>query len=1619
MTSIPCIDLSNLTDDDNDDDLVELVRDPLHGWRESPIHRKRPRQQPLRVERQIHNHPMSTTQAGRQERAAQPVLAAYQPPAQRHAEDDDYDNSADSFERFDSDDEDEHDGNNTMVDNTALSAQWGARKHRVNTPAKRRPSSSDDSVTGKRTKAEHNIKANQDDSSTNAYSGARPETSRPSTVEQIRDERKKLAKHLMKTEGISKPAARTRGLAWAEQQTKILKAWELEQVKIREDTIATKTSTTQWPGSMGSFIRTAPSELQAHVPSKQNNTATQPKGSTPNSGNPTPFKKATTLHSEQPTQSFAVSGNLLGGLSHFRPSQDFRQHSASSQSYVNPASKPPSIPQVNQGIKRSADGRAKANPNFLLPEVQSRRYGSDGRATVARPSQDATLPNTPPAWPNATAPWPVPVGSRDGLAQEGLPNTSQHTPALTPVSGSPLRKTSPMVHSTAVPGLYASASLPNRAESSIVREANLTAVLSSYPVPQTAAALASSYPTSVEILTPAAARSTEALDTPSGRLPAFNLVLTPRTGHLRDHSKDTRIAELVGFFHALRSTLTPGSKATPEEDELVDLLKDYIGLTWEALGMYFPHRSTWHPLQSRYSERTRRKKGITPNLSHRRDEKSMSVEIVQSQSQAQAQAQARRNVRAPSVFEDTSMSEAAPSGPTRRPRRAAAEAKKPGAYTINRKSFGDLGEAEDDTTHDAAGDEHVSNGATSTMIQRKDLSIIPVTRIGDSGPPHDHDRLHIERERDLAATSSMLNKIARSPWVEKKTLPKQLRLHKRPSIDIYRPYLAYSERQYLQNLGESCSNDAIRNWTGKVLHTDFTDAEVAIMEPHISQVMLGTITERDRPLRQFVVELMTGATESQIRSISGRVQSCGVFINRTKISIESYLTDLANSQTHDTPSIARMEAGISRSHASKYLRRELGGRHGQSLLKHTLLHNTLGPSLVFKKASGDVTNVAWSPDGQYFAAGSAALMDSHSMQYNRRNNLLLGDRDTKTLLELPHHSIKREAPTSGANASHAMHESQDPLLYTSISAVKFSPDSTVLFTAGYDNIARVWDIRHGLDEPSQIWEFRHKAPLDLLEVNESGLFATGSKRASESIKVLKYDEGLHSRDLTVMSLASPKALERPELDITPSIIRWGPQASSQDKYLVAGFTSASKDLGGEGEMCVWDLDAQIPLIAQRGGKSVFDIAWSPSTFGRIAVASSPIGFVNRGTNSIVRIYDSFRSPTTPFSVNAQNAYELECPALDVNDVIFNSIDSNLITIGCTDGRVYIWDLRNPDQILHSFAHGKSLVELDQAQAVETIDTGIRFVHWGESERNLFSGSSDGVVALWNPYVSPEDAYVRKVIQLESSVMSGAFSPDFSNLLLGEEDGTITMLTVGCEDTKLQDCERFNYKAANADVFDEIYDTLSIDVPDQDELATEGRRAAKVKIDNDEVKWQPLAGFPRGQIVQGLNYDGPYDASDEAPELREKSELFQKKLRHNGNQCHLTHELPPLTEEEMGDSGAWKSRIPELLRRAKSGAASPLELTCFRCNVSTLSPALASGSGVANDVLECHDCRMAWRVDVLGFTHVDYYTKKPVRQLDMTGLEVLAAKMTLAEMKDDVGMAQNIESWAHSLWGLDT
>jgi len=1075
----------------------------------------------------------------------------------------------------------------------------------------------------------------------------------------------------------------------------------------------------------------------------------------------------------------------------------------------------------------------------------------------------------------------------------------------------------------------------------------------------------------------------------------------------RDPVKDERVRYLKNLIVSQKSgnPARDAWKSTPQEDELVDLLKQYVGLTWAELRKYFPYRNSWHPLQHRYSDRTIAGRSKTSEASTSVPVKPLQTSTPSYEKDSIARSAAPRHSKLLASTKTMSTDDESYSDtgvPRPRSKRAAVEVASKKGYAITRESF--YG--------------HISDSEHSEIVL--DTSRLPSRNHYVTCLEHEalveRQRFEDEYARNSATMAASLEKISRSPLVDIQAHTKRKTLRKRQSIEIIRPYLTKSERDYV---GASKLTECNTAWCGKALHVEFTDIEVEILEPCIIQVMLlqttDSIVQQDRSLRQWVAEVMSTANGADVTEIYQRYMNSGMNLpGRSRISIESYLEDLAAQHTTHQPLTKRI-GHVKPSHfnaprvSSSLRQRELGST--SLLAKAALLTTTLGPSRVFKKASSDVTNVAWAPNGEAFAIGSAALMDNHSMQYNRRNNLLLGDVTAGNIQELPHHAIKRVA-VSGVNTT------QDQLLYTSVSTVKFAPNGTTMFTAGYDNVARIWAIEDGI--PYLGPQYRHKSTLELLEVNASGnLFATASRQAERSIQVLGTAIDTPEARQAVNVFSSPKATKYPDWQIMPSVLRWGPVSMSQEKYLVAGFSSTLRDSGGQGQTCIWDIEAQEPLIEKTGSGNVFDIAWSPNIFGRLAIAGSLSGSVNKGTNSVVRIMDSWRvNQNSRLHVKPQHTLELECPALDINDVIFNAKDNNLITTGCTDSRVYLWDLRRPDDILHCFSHGKTLVELDltAGQSAESLDTGIRFVSWDESGRKLFSGSSDGVIALWDPYVAPEDAHVLNVVQLGSGVMSGAFSPDFSNLLLGEEDGTVTMLSAGnavdtCQPLEYNEIEKFTYKEADQDEFDSLYDFLKIEsVPDDDANATAGIRTAQTKLDSREMKLVPLAGFPRGQAVQGPYYRGPYNHDPDVDLLRQQSRRFQYQHRQRpGYECRLQHEISFLAEEERGDNGSSKSRIPAHIRK-QVGA----QILCFRCNTAVLK---SMSPLPDDDILGCHECCMAWRVDVLGYTQVDYYTDETLPQLDFKGLEKMTARLTLGQIVEDDHAAQDVEGWAHGLWGM--
>ncbi len=73
------------------------------------------------------------------------------------------------------------------------------------------------------------------------------------------------------------------------------------------------------------------------------------------------------------------------------------------------------------------------------------------------------------------------------------------------------------------------------------------------------------------------------------------------------------------------------------------------------------------------------------------------------------------------------------------------------------------------------------------------------------------------------------------------------------------------------------------------------------------------------------------------------------------------------------------------------------------------------------------------------------------------------------------------------------------------------------------------------------------------------------------------------------------------------------------------------------------------------------------------------------------------------------------------------------------------------------------------------DTGVKFVAWGSSADRLYTGSSDGVVKVWNirSWGAP---LVQDLIECPAPVSFGAFSPDFSKLVVGDASGRVFLLS---------------------------------------------------------------------------------------------------------------------------------------------------------------------------------------------------------------------------------------------------
>lgn len=498
--------------------------------------------------------------------------------------------------------------------------------------------------------------------------------------------------------------------------------------------------------------------------------------------------------------------------------------------------------------------------------------------------------------------------------------------------------------------------------------------------------------------------------------------------------------------------------------------------------------------------------------------------------------------------------------------------------------------------------------------------------------------------------------------------------------------------------------------------------------------------------------------------------------------------------------------------------------------------------------SGDVVALSWAPDGDRFAAGSIAISDNRSMQYNMQRNLLVGARQSGRLRELIDHHVPRPLidDTDNVNGLHAMRASQDSRLFKTVTATAFAPGSSKkLYTTGEDMMLRSYSVGKDLHTVKLKCEIPHPARVDLLAVSSPhGIVATGCHVALGSISLYRFlDDGYETG-----SVFSPKRNDLlSDVPIFPSTLKWGiaPQHST---FLLAGF-SGDEDKENAGETCLWNINTGDAIPLRTLTRNVLDVAWNPnpsSASVTFAVASCSTSLaVGRGTRSAIQCF-------APDQQEARKVIIWECPAPDINDVLFCPYDENLIAAGATNGTVYIWDKRSASRSqdpLHVLEHGATENIIAHDRDPETADTGVRFLSWGATKNRLYSGSHDGILKVWNPYRSPDNAHVDDnppPRNERSAVMSGAFNDDHRELLIGTENGRINLFSI--EGVAVYRQRRFKLETA----------PLRKEEVQADALAT-----ARSLVDLGKIEIRPCGAMPFRQAVQGPNYNGPFLApSDE-------------------------------------------------------------------------------------------------------------------------------------------------------------
>lgn len=491
-----------------------------------------------------------------------------------------------------------------------------------------------------------------------------------------------------------------------------------------------------------------------------------------------------------------------------------------------------------------------------------------------------------------------------------------------------------------------------------------------------------------------------------------------------------------------------------------------------------------------------------------------------------------------------------------------------------------------------------------------------------------------------------------------------------------RPYIDARARERIRRGLQRVSEQEREVLVGRVYHIDFCEEELSIVRKFLkSQTQL-----RGKPSMALLMQkqiLQVPELVSLLISQPCEDPSQSLIQSRGPESLAAFLRDAANGEV--SMNSRTLMVGPKRS--SRQFSALLGQReiHGMAPIRscgghksyvreiNSALEDSLQRKVEWTDCCGDIWAISWT-SSDAFVCGATAHSDSHNMQYNKPGNLVVGSVSKETLDAMPDHRIARpivNVRDNVENALDSMRQTQDPWIYTSISAISHSHNSGLTFTASFDGTVKVWKVSPSDTGSSMdiLGTWPHEGKVNFVTTSEYHDFvATASDVYNNAVRIYRLDTKNISES-TFHTYNGEKAAEQArELHDNnlwayyPATVQWG-RADSVSNLLLVGYSPRSfsndeidipEDKRNSGELCLWNASdgSKVPIASARA-QNVFEVVWHPTKPTFIAATSS-YGLFKSEAKTQVRL---FAARTDNDNYTAFYPIRvLDCPAMDINEL---------------------------------------------------------------------------------------------------------------------------------------------------------------------------------------------------------------------------------------------------------------------------------------------------------------------------------------------------------------------------------